>query len=419
MLSVAEAQTIVAETTSQGRTFSVRLVDSAGLVLAESIQAPHDSPPFDKAMMDGFAVATRDFVSADKEAVQLRIGDIIGAGRVSDTIVGNGQCAQIMTGAVLPPGADCVVPIERVSFPESHGERSVVEIPGSAVSPDGCIVRKGGIAAAGSRLIAAGTRIQAQQLAALAEFGIQRVCVYRRPEVAILATGDELVDFEEPLTRGKIRNSNGPMLEALVRQCGAIPVPLGIARDNADELAAAIQRGLEHDLLLLSGGVSAGEFDLVPKQLQAAGVRQIFHKVAMKPGKPVWFGSTQTPHTACLVFGLPGNPVSSLVCFQLFVTTALNRLSGVTPSVPAAVPGVLTEDAHARGDRPVYHPAELRFRGNGISVRPVPWNGSSDLRATVEANGMFLLNPPDRMQLNAGTSVDCIPWAPLNPPVVR
>lgn len=171
--------------------------------------------------------------------------------------------------------------------------------------------------------MANGTQLQPQQIAALAEFGEACVPVFRQPTVAVLATGDELIPFNEPLRLGAIRNSNEPMLAAQAATCNAIPVSLGVARDNIEELSLRIQQGLQHDVLLLSGGVSAGTLDLVPQQLATVGVEQIFHGVNMKPGKPLWFGIRRMESRTTLVFGLPGNPVSSLVCFELFVRPCL------------------------------------------------------------------------------------------------
>ena len=195
----------------------------------------------------------------------------------------------------------------------------------TAIFAEANLMRQGGAARQGSRLLTAGTQLQPQQIAALAEFGQATVPVYCRPTVAVLATGDELISCDQPLRPGAIRNSNEPMLLAQAATCGACPVSLGIARDTIAELSMRIQQGLDHDVLLLSGGVSAGTLDLVPQQLAAAGVEQIFHGVNMKPGKPLWFGIRRRESRTTLVFGLPGNPVSSLVCFELFVTACTEK----------------------------------------------------------------------------------------------
>ena len=182
------------------------------------------------------------------------------------------------------------------------------------------------------------------------------------------------------------------MLAAQAATCNATPISLGVARDNIDELSRHIQQGLKHDVLLLSGGVSAGTLDLVPQQLAAAGVEQIFHGVDMKPGKPLWFGIRRNESRTTLVFGLPGNPVSSLVCFELFVKPALRKISGVITEQERSLTARLGESCMANGSRPVYQPGFISFSDGSLWFRPVPWNGSSDLRATIEANGMALLS---------------------------
>ena len=219
----------------------------------------------------------------------------------------------------------------------------------------------------------------------------------------MLATGDELVSIDETPGPGQIRNSNETMLCAQLRRAGADPVPLGIARDNREDLAAKIREGLQADMLLLSGGVSAGKLDLVPSELAAAGVREVFHKVQVKPGKPIWFGvhgdekiavnSRQRPR---FVFGLPGNPVSSMVCFELFARTAIRRLMNNTPAEPSTLTARLTEDFHHTGDRPTYHPAKLKQTAEGPRITPLPWQGSADLRATADATALAVFPAGDK-----------------------
>ena len=239
--------------------------------------------------------------------------------------------------------------------------------------------------------------------------------VYPRPQVAILATGDELVPVEDQPEGGQIRNSNETMLIGQIRRAGAIPVPLGIARDNRRDLDEKIRRGLDADVLLLSGGVSAGTMDLVPAALADAGVQQVFHQVDLKPGRPIWCGcrpgDAGQPGRAktCWVFGLPGNPVSSMVCFELFARTALRRLMAIEPAAPRPLPARLEETYELRGDRPTYHPAVLSTGSLERTVTPVRWQGSFDLRGTVEANGMVLF-PEGNRTYAAGALVDVFTW---------
>jgi molybdopterin molybdotransferase len=260
-------------------------------------------------------------------------------------------------------------------------------------------------------VLPAGRRLRGQELGALAELGQARVRVRPAPAVAVLATGDELVPVEARPGPGQIRNSNETMLVAQVVQAGGRPVPLGIARDTRESLRERLGEGLRHDLLLLSGGVSAWKLDLVPSVLHELGVEQVFHKVQVKPGQPLWFGRRDREGDAgpCFVFGLPGNPVSSMVCFELFARTALRRRMGDPHPEPQPISARLTHDFTHAGGRPTYHPAKLAFTSRGPEVTTVPWVGSADLCATVAANAMVVLSAGDAVQ-PPGTMLDVIPW---------
>lgn len=394
MLSVSEALAMVLAHAIPVASEKVPLQNALRRVLAIDLQTPHDSPPFHKSLMDGFAVSTQSTsgqtLPNDQGFIRLDVVETVTAGMLPSKPVTASTSVRIMTGAALPVGCDCVVPIELTKFDEAKPD--VVTIPQSAFSPEANLMRQGGAARQGTKLMATGTQLQPQQIAALAEFGEACVQVFRQPTVAVLATGDELIPFTEPLRPGAIRNSNEPMLAAQSATCNATPVSLGIARDNIEELSSLIQQGLQHDVLLLSGGVSAGTLDLVPKQLAAAGVEQLFHGVNMKPGKPLWFGIRRHASRSTLVFGLPGNPVSSLVCFELFVRPALRKISGIDHQQGQCLTARLSETCVAKGSRPVYQPGFSSFRDGILQFRPVPWNGSSDLRATIEANSMALLS---------------------------
>lgn len=404
LLSVSEAQARVRQHAVAGPSEPVSLAAGLHRIVAGDLNATADSPPFDKALMDGFAVSSTAVV-ADSRTVRLRIAETVTAGRVPQAAVDAVTAVRIMTGSPLPRDCDCVVPIEETEFDEARPES--VTIPCEAIVPERSLIRRGTSARIGEPLIHAGTCLAPQQIAALAEFGITQIPVVRRPAVAMMATGDELVDPDQLPAAGQIRNSNEPMLAAMTAESGARPCPLGIARDTEASLRSAIERGLQSDLLLLSGGVSAGTHDLVPQQLAAAGVTEVFHGVNLKPGKPLWFGTFDRAGHRCLVFGLPGNPVSSLVCFRLFVSEAIRCWlgRGEEPRLSAT----LTADHTVRGRRPVWHPARLRIRGGTITADIIPWSGSSDLRATVEANGMCLLDP-EHGPWAAGTDVPALAW---------
>ncbi len=391
MLSVNDALAFVLAKALQVASESVALTNALHRVLAVDLLAPHDSPTFDKSLMDGFAVTTAAAVTTgDQARIRLAVVETVTAGMLPSKSVTTTNAVRIMTGVTLPANCDCVVPIERVQFDEAAPDHVV--IPRDAIFAEANLMRQGSAARQGSQLLAAGTRLQPQHIAALAEFGQAIVPVSHRPTVAVLATGDELIACDQPLRPGRIRNSNEPMLMAQAASCGACPVSLGVARDTVAELSLRIQQGLQYDVLLLSGGVSAGTLDLVPQQLAAAGVERVFHCVDMKPGKPLWFGTRRQESHTTLVFGLPGNPVSSLVCFELFVRPALEKISGISGQPERGLAARLSQSFAVTGSRPVYQPAVISVHAGQLTVRPVAWNGSSDLKATVEANGMALMS---------------------------
>jgi molybdopterin molybdotransferase len=378
------------------------LDDALGRVLAEDVLSDIDSPPFDKALMDGFAVRRADVASG----AELRILEVITAGQVPTLPVEPGTATRIMTGAPLPAGADAVVRIEDAIL---NAGDSRVRFSISQVSAGESILRQGAAMRKGDRVLAAGRLLRPQELGVLAELGKAEISIRRQPLVAVLATGDELVPVSETPKPGQIRNSNETMLAAQIQRAGAVSERLGIARDERPHLAEKIQAGLKCDILILSGGVSAGTLDLVPSELANAGVREVFHKVNVKPGKPVWFGVRDDGDSECLVFGLPGNPVSSMVCFELFARPVIGRLLGLDSPFPDRVSCVLSADYHNRGDRPVYHPAHCGRSHDANSVSLVPWIGSSDLRATLDANAMAVFSTGETLY-KAGTWIDVIPW---------
>jgi molybdopterin molybdotransferase len=282
-----------------------------------------------------------------------------------------------------------------------NGGRVVIE--DRAPHPGQNIMPRGREMCAGETVLTAGSLLRPQELGLLATVGRVAAQVYPAPRVAVLSTGDEVVEAGERPGPGQIRNGNGPMLCAQVARAGGLPQFLGIARDHLDSLRPLIAEGLRSDVLVLSGGVSAGQLDLVPGVLQQADVQPHFHKVAMKPGKPVFFGTW----VDTLVFGLPGNPVSALVCFELFVRPALRRLAGHAEPGPFLVRALLAQDFAYRTDRPTYHPALLDAVETGWRVRAVPWYGSPDLRGLTKANA-FVIFPAGDHQHRAAQMVDVL-----------
>jgi len=396
MIEVAEAQAVILRRARPLPPHAGPPVP--GRVLAEDVVSDLDMPPFDKAMMDGYAVRSADFAGGPSK---LQVVEEITAGRTPEKPVGPGQAARIMTGAPLPAGADAVVMIERC---EAAGE-DAVRIPapvtaGQNVQPRAREFRRG------ETVLAAGSLLRPQEIGLLAIVGRPSMLSHAVPRVAVLATGAELVEPDHEPGPGQIRNSNAPMLIAQAASAGAHPHYLGIARDNVSHLWQLIGDGLTHDVLLLTGGVSAGKLDLVPEVLRDLGVTAHFHKVRMKPGKPVLFGT----RGEALVFGLPGNPVSAFVCFELFVRPALRRLSGHAAGPPEFVSLPLGEDFRYTTDRPTYHPARIERCAVGECVRPVAWHGAPDVRALTLANALMLVPAGEHVH-RAG---DAVPALRLN-----
>ncbi len=365
-----------------------------GCVLAEDIVADIDLPPFDKALMDGFAVRSSDLTGSDR---QLRIGETITAGRLPTRPLGPREAAVITTGAPLPPEADCVVMHERTRTVDGF-----VFIDQPDVRPGQSRLLRGREMKAGDRVLTRGSRLSPPRIGLLAAVGKAEVSVIPRPSVAVLPTGDELVEIDREPGEGQIRNSNSMMLRACAVEAGADAEGLPIAPDIPEILRERLERGLSHDILLISGGVSAGHLDLVPATLESLGVARIFHKIRLKPGKPLWFGvgPGRGDRPGCLVFGLPGNPVSSLVCFLLFVRPAIRRLAGLPSSGDESVEARLARPFGQRGDRPTYFPARrvetTPQAPSPLTIMPLDWAGSADLRSVADADGFAIFPAGDR-----------------------
>src|SRR4051794_32142489 len=300
MLTVEQALDLVRTRVKPLAPRRLPIGEASGLVLAEDISSDVNSPPYDKALMDGYAVR-----SIDREP-ERRILEEIPAGAVPRLALAAGTVSRIMTGAPLPEGSDAVVPLEQTKL---RGEDHV-RLTMPDVSPGANTLRMGASLRMGDWVLRYGTFLRPIEIAVLAEIGRDVVSVIPRPRVAVLPTGNELVPTGEKPGLGQIRNSNGPMLVAMAMRAGADAAELGIARDEPEELTKFVTKGLCADVLLLSGGVSAGKFDLVPDVLHKLGVEQVFHKIALRPGKPLWFGVKHDSERDIIVFALPGNPVS-------------------------------------------------------------------------------------------------------------
>ena len=390
MLTVAEARSLVLGYARAPSPRRVSLADALGLALAEPIASNLDLPPFDKALVDGYAVRAADCDGDGPH--RLAIGEEIVAGSVATRALAPQEAASIMTGASLPNGADAAVMHERTRI-EPGGELVIL---GRVRAGDGRLLR-GREMRRGQTLFQPPVVLDAAKLGVLASVGKGEVLVNPPPRVAIVPTGDELVRIDEAPGPGQIRESNSVVLAGMVRRLGGEAVVHPVAPDEPKRLEAAIRSALsdQPDVLLLCGGVSAGKRDLVPASLSACGVETIFHKVRVKPGKPILFGVRADgggDGPATLVFGLPGNPVGAIVGFLLLVAPAL--LPGFADRREDAE---LTEDFPHRGDRETYHPAALETGVDGtVRATPLKWAGSADLYTAARADGFVRFPVGDR-----------------------
>jgi len=405
MITIDEALRLIQQHTMVKTAIDVAAIESLGMTLAEDVASDVDSPPYDKALVDGYAVDAADLKSG---SARLKIVEEVTAGRMPTQPIGPGLATRIMTGAPLPKGCDAAVMVETTHVePDPDGGLGRVIIRGKPMVPGNNVMPRAQAMRRGQKVLSVGSRIRPVEIGVLAEVGRGHVKAIAQPRVAVLSTGDEVVPAETTPKAAQIRNSNGPLLASLVAARGATPIELGIAPDEPEPLRTAIRRGLEADLLILSGGVSAGVLDLVPKVLDELGVREVFHKVKLKPGKPVWFGTFSGNGSDKLVFGLPGNPVGALVAGMLLVRPALLRMAGQpfapTPTFHAA----LTKAFQHKGQRPTYHPAVVRREENGARVEPLPWHGSADLFTLSRANA-FIHFPAGQLTFKEGERVELI-----------
>lgn len=367
---------MLAETAPVG-TERMETAAACGHVLAEDVTARIASPPFDKAAMDGYAVRARDV--QDRPADLAIVGEVF-AGDFPEFEVGPGQAAVITTGAPVPPGADMVVMVEHTEKLEDNVVR-VRRLSGGNICVEGEDIRAGDV------VLHAGALLTPLRVGVAASAGYLTVPVRRRPSGALLCTGSEVVEPGEDPAPGQIYNSNGPMLSSLMRpQCREFTY-LGIGADRKDELVAQVRRGLESDILVITGGVSMGQYDLVPKALEAAGVEQVFHKVAVKPGKPTFFGTAD----GTLVFGMPGNPQSCFVIFKMFVEPAIAAAAGREELPPRLETGVMDEGFDNKPGRMNVMPCYVR-RGRGAPrIVRCPYHGSADIVGPSEADAYFIV----------------------------
>ena len=411
MITYRQAQELIL---AQARSFcaeTVSLADASGRVLDEVIRADRDYPPFPRSTMDGYAMRYGDLAQGIRRFI---VVETIMAGYQSRRSIGVGECYKIMTGGAVPPSADIV--IRRENIEERPGYAELLPVlpdplpagtlpappdPGFPWRPYQNIARQGEDLAAGAVVIAHPCVCEPAVVGLLATLGKTTVTVARRPRIALVTTGDEVVSPGEPIGPVQIRNSNRWLLESALKKSGAGFSECVHAPDDPSILHSEIQKGLKHDLLILSGGVSAGDADHVPAALAAAGVRQLFHRVAIRPGKPVWVGIA--PHGG-MVFALPGNPFSCLVNTVLLIRPYLQVCYGL----PAPEPLGLPLGTAKKKKSPLDEFFAAKLHGSPAVLTPVALNGSGDIRLGMEAN-MLALHPAGNGDLESGDSVLCYP----------
>lgn len=393
--ALATVKEKLSEVNATPSTETLALNQVCGRVLAEDVLADRDYPPFHRATRDGYAVRAGDLkaLPASLECLgEIRAGEYF-AGKV-----GPGQCVQIMTGAPLPSGADAVVMLEHTRHLGAQVE--ILRVVGTYDN----VVRQGSEAATGSRVLPRGRRLGPADLGLLATVGRGKAQVYRQPQVAILPTGDEVVPIEQRPEWYQIRNSNAVTLAAQVQAAGGVPKVLGIAPDQPEALRPLVEEGLQTDLLLLSGGVSMGKYDFVAKVLADVGAEFFFHGVAVRPGKPLVFGRLRGK----FFFGLPGNPVSTLVTFELFVRPALYVLAGGEFEEPVLLRARLGKPVRQKLGLTAFFPARVEIQNGDPVVNLVSYQGSGDLVGVAAAN-CFLVVHPHQTNLAPGDWVDVLP----------
>jgi molybdopterin molybdotransferase len=374
----------------------IPLLDATGRVLAEAVRADRDQPPFPRSTRDGFACIATDVQSGRTLRIigQVRAGEAWQGGPLQ-----SGEAIEIMTGAPVPDGADCVVMVEHVQAEENQLRLDA----GRSIASGENIVPAGAEAKSGTVLVPAGTRLAPSHIAAAAACGYALLSVFRKPRIAILATGDELVSLESTPLLHQIRNSNSYSLAAQIKLAGAEPVILPVARDSQPVIEAAIRDAQDCDLLLLSGGVSMGKYDFIEQVLHHLGAEFFFTGAKIQPGRPVVFG--RLPHQ--YFFGLPGNPISTMVTFALFSQPLIAAVSGEASGGPRFALARLTHEVRCKSGLTRFLPARVDSSINGATTTVIPWQGSGDLASTANANG-FAVFPAEDKGLEPGSLISVL-----------
>jgi len=398
MISLEEALKKVIDNTPVLDAIEIELLDALGYVLAEDVTSDIDMPPFDKSAMDGYAVKAEDLKQVP---AKLRIIEEIPAGEVPRKRIDSGQCAAIMTGAPLPEGADAVVMVE-YTRKDDQGEWVTIE---RTIEKGVNICLRAEDIKKGQVVLEKGQRLMPYHIGILASVGKIRFKVIRKPTFAVITTGSEIVEVDRVPTYGKIRNSNAYSLQGQIKQAGYRARYLGISSDNIENLKQAINNALTDDIVLLSGGVSMGVYDLVPNALKELGAEIIFHHIAIKPGKPALFAKLKNS----LVFGVPGNPVSTLIGFDKLILPAAGKMSGERIFFRPTLTATLTKDLKVKPGRLGLRHARISYRDGKYLAEAIPTHGSADLLSTAQSNGIVII-PADTTHIKAGETVHIELW---------
>jgi len=396
MISVDTAVKIVTDVIEPLPAKTVPFESALGLCLAQDVRSDIDMPPFDRSAMDGYAVIAEDTVRAP---IELTVIEDIAAGYMPTIKVMCGQASKIMTGAAVPEGADAVVKVEETEDLSANNRVKILR----AIDRGRNISKMGEDMKVGQVVLRKGMPIRPQEIGILATVGKARVEVFPTPTVGIISTGTELVDVESKPSTAQIRNSNGYSLAAQARRLKVDIEILGIVKDTKEDISRIMHRGLQKDILILSGGVSMGEYDLVGDVMKDLNTQIYFEKVALRPGKPVIFGKKDKT----LIFALPGNPVASFVTFELFIYPAIRKMMGFPTLHRTTVKASLEVEILVKRKRREYRPALLRMHNNQWFVSPVEWHGSADLLSTTRANCLLIVRE-DAEKLSVGQLVDVI-----------
>jgi len=391
MITFEEALKTVLANVTLHATERIPMIDAPGRVLAEDIYSDIDMPPFNKSAVDGFACRSGDLNNPETDPVFLKVIETIPAGKIPERYVSSGQCSRIMTGGMIPEGADCVIMVEYTTM----SDEDVIKYSGPKTAVNIC--KQGEDIRNGDIVLKKGSVIRPARIATLATVGAVNPLVSKRPKVGILSTGDELVEPGNKPGISKIRNSNAMQLLAQVKSTPALPGYLGISGDSKEQLLSMISNGLEkNDVLLITGGISMGVFDYVPAVMMAAGIEIIFKSIAIQPGRPTLFGKKDNK----LVFGLPGNPVSSFIVFEILVRPMLLAAMGYTGHDPLIILPMGVDYSRYKSERQSLIPVRIE---NG-AVFPVEYHGSAHINAYTSAHGIIFMKIGET-EIRKGTPV--------------